>query len=139
MENWPVVITPTSKYILGFENGYIIAGSTYEEATNFEPTTSVRGLHEILNVVGDTAPQLLESNLIEAKVGFRPVVPNFLPVFGEVEQYEGLYIGNGLGATGLTAGPFLGAELAALVLEEETILQASDYDVNGLIEQLSYE
>lgn len=133
--NWPVVLTPTSKYLLGFEGGQIVAGSTYEETTNFETTTSVRGLHEILNVVSDIAPQLLEGDLLDAKVGFRPVVPDFLPVFGEVKQYKGLFIGNGLGATGLTAGPLLGAEIAALVLGKETILQLNDYDVNRLIEE----
>ena len=31
--NWPVVLPPTNQYLLAFDDGKIVAGSTYEEIT----------------------------------------------------------------------------------------------------------
>ncbi|MCK0473129.1 FAD-binding oxidoreductase [Halalkalibacter sp. APA_J-10(15)] len=127
VDQWPVIITPTSKYILGFQDGRVVVGSTYEDSNNYEPIISTKGQNELLNVLEEVTPQLLDSHLLETKIGFRPVVPDFLPVFGDVKQFRGLYAGNGLGATGLTAGPFLGSELAQYVQEKETTVDVEQY------------
>jgi len=54
-----------------------------------------------------------------------------LPVIGALPDYEGIYVANGLGASGLTSGPYLGAELAKLVLGKPTEIDLSSYDVAG--------
>ena len=46
--------------------------------------------------------------MIETRVGFRPVGAEVRPLLGWVPGIEGLAIGNGLGAAGLTIGPFAG-------------------------------
>ncbi|TKI09572.1 FAD-binding oxidoreductase, partial [Bacillus cereus] len=48
--------------------------------------------------------------------------------------FEGILVANGLGASGLTAGPYLGAELAKLALGQPIELDLNDYDVAGAIE-----
>jgi D-amino-acid dehydrogenase len=45
-------------------------------------------------------------------------------------------VANGLGASGLTAGPYLGSELAKLVLGKPTELDPLDYDVAGAIKKI---
>jgi D-amino-acid dehydrogenase len=57
-----------------------------------------------------------------------------LPVIGTLPAYEGILVANGLGASGLTSGPYLGSELAKLALEMEMEIDLSDYDVGGAIE-----
>jgi len=51
-------------------------------------------------------------------------------------RFEGIYVANGLGASGLTAGPYLGSELAKLVLGKPTELDPLDYDVAGAIKKI---
>ncbi len=132
---WPVVMPPTNKYLLSFGNGRIVVGATHEDDVGFDHRVTAGGIQEILNQALDIAPGLKESTLLETRVGFRPFTPGFLPIIGPVPEVEGLLIANGLGASGLTSGPYLGAQLAKLAKGEEMELEISDYDVNGAIEK----
>ncbi len=131
---WPVVMPPTNKYLLSFGGGRIIAGSTHEDDTEFDHRTTAGAVHEIFDQTLSYAPGLYNSSLLETRVGFRPFTPGFLPVFGYVPEHPGLLAANGLGASGLTSGPFLGAELAKLALGQETELDPADYDLSEAIE-----
>jgi D-amino-acid dehydrogenase len=130
---WPVVMPPSNHYLLSFENGRVVAGSTHENEAGFDTTVTAGGINEILSKTLEAAPGLIESTYIETRVGFRPFTPGFLPVMGRLPEFEGIYLANGLGASGLTSGPFLGAELAKLVLEQRTELDLADYDVAGAL------
>jgi D-amino-acid dehydrogenase len=72
--------------------------------------------------------------MLETRVGFRPYTPGFLPVIGALPTYQGLLLANGLGASGLTSGPYLGAELAKLALGKPLEIDLSLYDVAGALE-----
>ena len=50
-------------------------------------------------------------------------------------DFENVLLVNGLGATGLTAGPFLGDQLAKLALGEELQLDVDLYPVGKIIEK----
>jgi D-amino-acid dehydrogenase len=130
---WPVVIPPKNHYILTFENGRVVVGSTHENESGFDRRTTAGGIHEILSKALEVAPGLSESTYLETRVGFRPFTPEFLPVIGALPDYEGIYVANGLGASGLTSGPYLGAELAKLVLGKPTEIDLSSYDVAGAL------
>jgi D-amino-acid dehydrogenase len=130
---WPVVIPPKNHYILTFENGRVVVGSTHENESGFDRRMTAGGIHEILNKALEVAPGLSESTYLETRVGFRPFTPGFLPVIGALPDFEGIYVANGLGASGLTSGPYLGAELAKLVLGKQTEIDISSYDVAGAL------
>jgi D-amino-acid dehydrogenase len=49
-------------------------------------------------------------------VGFRPAGPDSLPLLGPVAGVDGLIVATGLGATGLTMGPYAGASAARAAL-----------------------
>src|SRR5690349_858453 len=51
--------------------------------------------------------------------GFVPVGQGIRPLLGAVPGAAGLMVGNGLGAAGLTIGPFAGRALAELALGHE--------------------
>ncbi|MGG1675264.1 NAD(P)/FAD-dependent oxidoreductase [Neobacillus sp. NRS-1170] len=129
--SWPVVMPPKNQYILTFENGRIVVGSTHEDEAGFDSRVTVGGIDEILSKALEVAPGLSNCTYLETRVGFRPFTPGFLPVIGALPQFEGIYVANGLGASGLTSGPYLGAELAKLVLGKETEIDISRYDVTG--------
>ncbi|ENQ3105268.1 D-amino acid dehydrogenase small subunit [Bacillus sp. 491mf] len=135
-DNWPVVMPPNDQYILAFEGGRVVVGATHENDTGFDYRVTAGGLHEVFDKALSVAPGLSNSTMMETRVGYRPFTPGFLPVIGELPNFEGILVANGLGASGLTAGPFLGSELAKLALGEPTELDLSYYDVAGAIEQL---
>ncbi|WP_085504989.1 NAD(P)/FAD-dependent oxidoreductase [Thalassobacillus devorans] len=132
---WPVVMPPTAQYMLAFEKGRIVVGATHEDEAGFDCRVTAGGLHEIFDKALKIAPGLTDSSMLEARVGFRPFTPGFLPVFGAVPGLEGVLMANGLGASGLTVGPYLGAELARLASGEETELSPDDYDVAEALDQ----
>lgn len=125
--NWPVVLPPTNQYLLTFDNGKVVAGSTYEENTGYDINVTAAGKKELLENATSIAKSLESAQIEEVRVGFRPYTPEFLPVIGKLPGFESVYFANGLGASGLTAGPFVGAELAKLVMGHETVLDLSVY------------
>lgn len=124
---WPVVLPPTNQYLLTFDNGKVVAGSTYEENTGYDIRVTEAGTKDLLENAISIASSLSNATIEEVRVGFRPYTTEFLPVIGKLPGYESIYFSNGLGASGLTAGPFVGSELAKLILEEETVLDLTDY------------
>jgi D-amino-acid dehydrogenase len=128
------VIPPNDQYLLSFENGRIIAGATHENDAGFDHRVTPGGLKEIFDKALAVAPGLENSTLLETRVGFRPFTPGFLPVIGVLPNHPNVLAANGLGASGLTMGPFIGAELAKLALNEPTDMDLSPYDLAGAIE-----
>jgi D-amino-acid dehydrogenase len=131
---WPVVMPPNDQYILTLENGRVIVGATHEDEAGFDNRVTAGGIQEILGKALAIAPGLGNGKMIETRVGFRPFTPGFLPVIGALPNYQGILLANGLGASGLTSGPYLGSELAKLALGQTTEIDVSDYDIAGAIE-----
>ncbi|KQL54053.1 oxidoreductase [Heyndrickxia shackletonii] len=130
---WPVVIPPSDQYLLAFDEGRIVIGATHENNVGFDTRITAGGMQEIFNKALEIAPGLMESTYMETRVGFRPFTPEFLPVIGELPGYKGIFVANGLGASGLTMGPFIGSELAKLALGSKTDIDLDLYDVAGAI------
>ncbi|OCA82290.1 oxidoreductase [Bacillus sp. FJAT-27225] len=131
---WPVIMPPNDQYILAFEDGKIVVGTTHENDMDFDLRITAGGLNEVFSKALEIAPGLADAAFTEARVGYRPYTPGFLPVIGEIPGYSNLLFTNGLGASGLTVGPFLGAQLAKLALGIEPDLDLAPYDVSGAIE-----
>lgn len=131
---WPVVMAPANHYMLAFGGGHVVTGATHEDEKGFDQRRTLAGMNEIFDKTLKTAPGLAESTVLETRVGFRPYTPGFLPVIGRLPGHDHIFVANGLGASGLTVGPFLGAELARLVRGEKTELDLAPYDVAGAID-----
>ncbi len=130
---WPVVMPPNDQYLLSFDDGRVVVGATHENEAGMDQRVTAGGLQEIFTKALSVAPGLADSTFLGAKVGFRPFTPGFLPVFGYVPGSKNLLAANGLGASGLTVGPYLGLELARLALGTETELDPADYDIEVAI------
>jgi D-amino-acid dehydrogenase len=90
------------------------------------------GQHEVLSAGLAIAPGLANATHIETRIGFRPAAPTIRPILGRVPGLPGLTIGNGLGASGLTVGPFAGKCLADLVSGEPLERSLDPYSPQGL-------
>ncbi len=131
---WPVVMPPSDQYMIAFGEQKIVIGATHEnDIEGYDTRITAGGMQEILNKGLSLAPRLAESTFQEVRVGFRPFTPEFLPVIGAVPGWEGLLAANGLGASGLTMGPFLGSQLAKLALGMDLDIDIRDYDIRKAI------
>jgi len=74
------------------------------------------------------APGLAEAEVIETGIGFRPVGPEIRPLLAATPTVAGLVIGSGLGAAGLTIGPFAGLLLADVALGRAPSLDLAPFD-----------
>ncbi|MGP0586189.1 NAD(P)/FAD-dependent oxidoreductase [Paenibacillus timonensis] len=127
-EHWPVVMPPGDQYILAFDDGRIVIGATHEnDPSGYDTRVTAGGLQEVTYKALAVAPGLADASFLEARVGFRPFTPGFLPVVGAAPGWSGIFAANGLGASGLTMGPFIGAQLAQLMLGQETDVRLEDY------------
>lgn len=131
--DWPVVMPPHDQYLLTLENNSIVIGATHENTTELASDVTLAGIKEIIDKALLFAPGLSEGVWSEAKVGFRPFTNDFLPVFGRLKQYEGVTIANGLGASGLTMGPFIGQQLAKFLLGSECDIDFTPYSIDSSI------
>src|SRR5699024_10646357 len=127
--NLPVILPPGDQYVLSFDDSRFVIGATHDDNHAFDTRVTAVGVQKVLNKALEVAPMLKEATILETRVGFRPMSPESLPIIGSVPGYEGGLFANGLGATGLTAGPFLGRELAKMAMDQETELDLADYQL----------
>ncbi|MFD1953002.1 NAD(P)/FAD-dependent oxidoreductase [Paenibacillus thailandensis] len=133
--DWPVIMPPSDQYLLAFDKRKIVIGATHEnDIEGYDTRITAGGMQEILNKGLELAPGLANATYQEVRVGFRPFTPGFLPVFGAVPGWEGLIAANGLGASGLTMGPYIGYQLAKLALGMPPDIDLGDYDIRNAID-----
>jgi D-amino-acid dehydrogenase len=123
---WPVILPASSHYLLAFEDSRVVVGATREDA-GFDYRVTARGLSEVLVEALRIAPGLADATILETRIGFRPVGPDHVPMLGSVPGLAGLTIGNGLGAVGLTIGPYAGRLLAAMALGKKPEIDLSPF------------
>jgi D-amino-acid dehydrogenase len=126
--NWPVIFPPGSHYLVPFDNGRVVVGATRESGVGFDYRVTAAGQAEVLLEALHVAPGLGAATIVETRVGFRPVGPGIRPMLGAVRGVDRLLIGSGLGAAGLTIGPFAGRLLADAALGQETTLDLAAFD-----------
>jgi D-amino-acid dehydrogenase len=116
---WPVVLPDASShYLLAFGGSRVVVGATRETGAGFDYRVTPGGLAEVIGEALAVAPGLAAARYLETRVGFRPVGPDRLPLLGPVPGVDGLVVATGLGATGLTMGPYAGAVAARAALGE---------------------
>ena len=129
--HWPILQPLSSYYLLAFEDSRIVVGASRETGSGFDYRLTAAGVAEVLNAALDVAPGLASWTLHEIRIGFRPLADNLRPKIGAAPGIDNLYIGNGLGPSGLTMGPFSGMMLAQLVLGQPTAIALDPYDVTA--------
>lgn len=134
--DWPVAMVPFGQYIVPFEGGRIVAGATHENDTGFDEKLTAGGIFHILEKTLDVAPGLAAAEFTGAATGFRPATLSALPFLGQVPGQQKLFAANALGASGLTAGPYLGMQLAKLATGETPDLDISLYAIEEAFDQM---
>ena len=126
---WPVVLPEGSAhYLLAFDDSRVVAGATRETGAGFGYRVTPGGLAQVLGEALAVAPGLADASYLETRVGFRPAGPDGLPLLGPVPGVDGLVVATGLGATGLTMGPYAGSVAARAALGEPPGIDLAPFD-----------
>jgi D-amino-acid dehydrogenase len=128
---WPILQPLSSHYLLAFEDSRVVVGASRETGSGFDYRMTAAGVAEVLNAALNVAPGLASWTLHEVRIGFRPYADNQRPKIGRVPSVDNLYIGNGLGPSGLAMGPFSGMMLAQAVTGKPTAIPLDPYDVTA--------
>ncbi|NJP37320.1 NAD(P)/FAD-dependent oxidoreductase [Alkalicoccus luteus] len=123
----PVVMPHGEYYLIHFGGGKVAFGASKEDITDFNTDVSVGSQAELLQALLHVAPGMKNAEITGIRTGLRPFTPGFLPVFGELKGASDVIVADGLGASGLTSGPYLGRELAHLAAERPMELDPADY------------
>jgi D-amino-acid dehydrogenase len=121
---WPVILPHQDSYLLAFAGGRVVFGATREDA-GFDYRATVGGVSGLLASALALAPGLGAATLLETRIGFRPLTASGLPLAGRLA--DGLYVAAGHGPEGLTAGPWTGRAVAALVLGEPPVTDLTPF------------
>ncbi|WP_433508920.1 NAD(P)/FAD-dependent oxidoreductase [Nonomuraea sp. CA-143628] len=122
--SWPIVLPRSGPYLLGFPGSRLVVGATVEDA-GFSPYVTIGGVHEVLAAGLRLAPGLDGARVVETRVGLRPVHAAGTALIDRLT--DRVVVATGLGAYGLTAGPFTGQIAAALALGETPPIDISPY------------
>ena len=134
--HWPTLQPMTSYYMLAFDDARVVVGASREFGAGFDYRLTAAGVAGVLEAALHSAPGLADWTIEEIRIGFRPLADDNRPMLGAAAGVDRLFIGNGLGASGLTMGPYAGALLANAVLgkEEDLPLAAFDPLRNGALQ-----
>ncbi len=124
---WPVLQPLNDYYLLAFDDSRVVVGATRESGTGFDYRATAGGMAAVLNVGLTVAPGLAAAEIIETRIGFRPMAFDSRPMIGGIADVPGLFVGNGLGPSGLTIGPYAGRLLAVAVIGQKPLLDISPY------------
>ena len=126
---WPVLLPLNSYYLLTFDDSRVVVGATRETGSGFDYRVTAKGQAEVLNIGLGVAPGLADAEVIETRIGFRPMGPRNRPLLGPCGGIAGLLVGSGLGASGLTIGPYAGALLADAACDRTPDLDLAPYSL----------
>lgn len=134
--DWPLLVPQKGHYMLAFDDSRVVVGATRENKSGFDYRITAGGVAEVLDEALSVSPDLKYGTVEEIRVGFRPMGPDMAPLLGTVQPYNNLILANGLGASGLTVGPYAGSLAALLAAGQEVNMDLSPYDPMRAIKQM---
>lgn len=120
----PVVMALGPIYIVEMGDNEFAIGTTHIKTESYDDSPSEENYQYLRQLAERYFPDS-ELTDIRMLVGFKPYTRDFLPFIGHVD--DNTFVINGAGATGLTAGPIIGHEVAKFLSGQETDLDLSDY------------
>jgi glycine oxidase len=111
-------IRGTDAYLVPRDDGGYVLGATMEER-GYDRAPTAGGVYDLLRDMSEIVPGVLEFELGEVRVGFRPATPDNLPAIGPGAM-PGLVWATGHFRNGILLTP-LTAELAAAALAGEAL------------------
>jgi len=134
--DWPLLVPQKGHYMLAFDDSRVVAGATREKGSGFDYRVTAGGMAEVMDEALSVAPDVGKGTVEDIRIGFRPMGPDMAPLLGFVQPFNNLILANGLGASGLTMGPYVGSLAASLAANKEVDIDLTPYDPMRAISSL---
>ena len=120
----PVIYLNKGFGITPMEQGLRVVGTV--EFGGLENPPSKKRILNLVNNAKYLFPELKQHN--DEWLGFRPTLPDFLPIMGPSKNYKNLYYSFGHHHLGWTLGAISGKIISSMIAEENTNLNLSVYN-----------
>ncbi len=114
------IVKHRKSYLVPRRDGLVVAGSTEEHDSGFDPAVTAEGLGRVLAMTQQMAPPLAGARFVQGWAGLRPATPDRRPFIGAVPGFDGLLVATGHFRTGLGLAPLTAEIIADLVLRGRT-------------------
>ncbi|EUJ38021.1 NAD(P)/FAD-dependent oxidoreductase [Brochothrix campestris] len=126
--DWPVIMPASAFSFVPFAD-HVVIGASHEKNKGFNLAPTIGELTAIANESLRFAPGWETAEIIGVRTGTRAYTADYTPVLGQVPFADNAYVANGLGASGLTVGPYVGKVLVDLVLNRSVKIDLAQYPV----------
>jgi len=122
--SWPVIFLNRGFGITPMEQGLRVVGTV--EFGGLDNPASKKRILNLINNAKYLFPELKEHH--DEWLGFRPTLPDFLPIIGPSKNSNNLFYSFGHHHLGWTLGAISGKILAGMIAEEKTNLNLAPYN-----------
>lgn len=133
--HWPVIMPSGLADIIPFNNGQIIVGASHEDDQAYNLDPDMDQIEALRSDLAQIAPDLAGYPIKEVRVGTRAQSKDYSVVLGRVPGLNQVWAVSGLGSSGLTSGPYIGAQWAQYILSGQWDIQEELYPIDSYIHQ----
>lgn len=125
------IVLEENRYVIPRQDGYVLFGSTLEEA-GFDKSTTEAARSELHTLAVKRFPILENYPVVKQWAGLRPGSPSGIPYIAAHPFLEGLYINAGHFRNGVVLGPASAKLMANIVTGANPILPHDPYSLEAL-------
>jgi D-amino-acid dehydrogenase len=126
---WPIISAFRGHYMLTWPASRVVVGASRETGSGFKPYPTASGINEVLSEALRVAPGLAAAQIIEIRVGLRPLTTDKLPILGAIPGIDNIFLATGHGPTGLQLGPYSGKIITDLIIGNKVTTDISAFSV----------
>lgn len=135
-EDWPVLQPAGGFNVIPLNKSHFLIGATHEKDSGYTLDVVPELINPYIKEANrQISPAFTQSAVTAYRVGVRAYTSDFSPYFGKLPATKNIYTANGMGATGLTAGPLIGKILSQLILNQEPLLDPKSYHIDRYIQK----
>ncbi len=114
-QHWPVTMLPGGLDLIPFRNGEIVIGASHEKGMGYDLSIDQDVINSLRQQASSYLPMTTNHPIHRIEVGSRAYTPTSDVLVGPVPLHDNLWAISGLGASGLTSGPYLGYQWSQLI------------------------
>lgn len=132
-KHWPVVMPPAGFDIIPFNNGELVIGASHEKDMGYDLTLDMKVIEDLRQKAQTYIPELKTLPLHRTEVGIRAYTSDGGVLVGRLPSYDNIWAISGLGASGLTSGPFLAYQWTQLIKTGEWLIDPTTFPIEKYI------
>ena len=121
-----IVLLQNGFYLIPRKDGYMLAGSTTEDA-GFDKSITTEARNELLEKAHNFLPELTEKTLVGHWTGLRPGSPENIPIISRHPAFDNLYLSSGHHRYGVTMAPGSAQLLSNMILGSSQPFDVTSY------------